>query len=491
MKLRPGREVHHVVLVDPRRAAQQRPGVHLLGLRRVLDELHELVAEHDLARRRGEVARRPSKPLVSTWRGRPSLLTRSSRKVVAPLTTLAPAGVERPLQRRRVQREEVGGRERVQGEVRARARPCGATSASTDAAPDDVAGVPAASTGRPAACRRTAGSCSTRGRRTAGPSGRPAPATRSPGRTTRVAATIGMRARSVAPLQGRAGGGGRVGQARLQRRGQRVAEAGRVEVLEQIGLGCQHPCSALGDIARRLIHHAAILRGKPRTSHPLPLTGMFTTPDTCARRRLQSVDVLLVTADGADTALARRARRAARRRARRPGRRLGRRPGLGRRGRRGALTSTGSASTRGRPRTARSATRCRRCTSTATTCSSSCTRPERGARGHVHYVELDQFIGPGWIITVHGPLNPKVAPEAARGRDRRRRPPAGRRPAAPDHRARAVVRASSSALTGAAARLPRPRSPRRCGRWSSRSPPATSATPRTSSRSCSRSGTGC
>ncbi|MBL8928378.1 MAG: hypothetical protein JNM77_19440, partial [Pseudonocardia sp.] len=40
--------------------------------------------------------------------------------------------------------------------------------------------------------------------------------------------------------------------------------------------------------------------------------------------------------------------------------------------------------------------------------------PERGTRGHVHYVELDQFIGPGWYITVHGPLNPNVAPEAAR-----------------------------------------------------------------------------
>jgi Mg2+ and Co2+ transporter CorA len=39
--------------------------------------------------------------------------------------------------------------------------------------------------------------------------------------------------------------------------------------------------------------------------------------------------------------------------------------------------------------------------------------PERGARGHVHYVELDQFIGPGWIITVHGPLNPKVSPDSA------------------------------------------------------------------------------
>jgi len=39
--------------------------------------------------------------------------------------------------------------------------------------------------------------------------------------------------------------------------------------------------------------------------------------------------------------------------------------------------------------------------------------PERGARGHVHYVELDQFVGSSWLITVHGPLNPKVAPEAA------------------------------------------------------------------------------
>jgi magnesium transporter len=39
--------------------------------------------------------------------------------------------------------------------------------------------------------------------------------------------------------------------------------------------------------------------------------------------------------------------------------------------------------------------------------------PERGARGHVHYVELDQFIGPDWLITVHGPVNPAVPPEVA------------------------------------------------------------------------------
>lgn len=39
--------------------------------------------------------------------------------------------------------------------------------------------------------------------------------------------------------------------------------------------------------------------------------------------------------------------------------------------------------------------------------------PERGAAGHVHYIELDQFIGPGYVVTVHGPLNPAVAPEVA------------------------------------------------------------------------------
>ena len=39
--------------------------------------------------------------------------------------------------------------------------------------------------------------------------------------------------------------------------------------------------------------------------------------------------------------------------------------------------------------------------------------PEAGASGHVHYVELDQFIGPNYFVTVHGPLNPAVDPAAA------------------------------------------------------------------------------
>ncbi len=39
--------------------------------------------------------------------------------------------------------------------------------------------------------------------------------------------------------------------------------------------------------------------------------------------------------------------------------------------------------------------------------------PKIGNRGHVHYVELDQFVGQNYLVTVHGPLNPAVAPEVA------------------------------------------------------------------------------
>src|SRR4051794_33892404 len=39
--------------------------------------------------------------------------------------------------------------------------------------------------------------------------------------------------------------------------------------------------------------------------------------------------------------------------------------------------------------------------------------PQPGAGGHVHYVELDQFIGDRYLVTVHGPLNPAVDQSAA------------------------------------------------------------------------------
>ena len=39
--------------------------------------------------------------------------------------------------------------------------------------------------------------------------------------------------------------------------------------------------------------------------------------------------------------------------------------------------------------------------------------PQPGEHGHVHYVELDQFIGRNYLVTVHGPLNPAVNPQVA------------------------------------------------------------------------------
>ena len=39
--------------------------------------------------------------------------------------------------------------------------------------------------------------------------------------------------------------------------------------------------------------------------------------------------------------------------------------------------------------------------------------PEIGAAGHVHYLELDQFLAEQFLITVHGPISPKASLEAA------------------------------------------------------------------------------
>ncbi len=39
--------------------------------------------------------------------------------------------------------------------------------------------------------------------------------------------------------------------------------------------------------------------------------------------------------------------------------------------------------------------------------------PELGAGGHVHFVEIDQFIAAHYLVTVHGPVNPAVDPRVA------------------------------------------------------------------------------
>lgn len=70
--------------------------------------------------------------------------------------------------------------------------------------------------------------------------------------------------------------------------------------------------------------------------------------------------------------------------------------------------------------------------------------PEWGARGHVHYIELDQFVGRNYLVTVHGPLNPAVDPEVALRETRAvlARIEAGRlRPATPFELSHAIVSA--------------------------------------------------
>lgn len=72
--------------------------------------------------------------------------------------------------------------------------------------------------------------------------------------------------------------------------------------------------------------------------------------------------------------------------------------------------------------------------------------PELGAGGHVHYVELDQFVGPRYLVSVHGPLNPAVDPSVALRETRAvlRRLEAGRlRPSSPFDLSYAIVSALS------------------------------------------------
>ena len=39
--------------------------------------------------------------------------------------------------------------------------------------------------------------------------------------------------------------------------------------------------------------------------------------------------------------------------------------------------------------------------------------PDPGEAGHVHSIELDLFVGPNYLVTVHGPVNPAVSPEVS------------------------------------------------------------------------------
>ncbi|GAA3129857.1 magnesium and cobalt transport protein CorA [Streptosporangium carneum] len=70
--------------------------------------------------------------------------------------------------------------------------------------------------------------------------------------------------------------------------------------------------------------------------------------------------------------------------------------------------------------------------------------PARGKRGHVHYIELDHFVGRNYLVTVHGPINPEAEPGIALRETRAvlARIVAGRlRPATPFELAYAIVSA--------------------------------------------------
>jgi magnesium transporter len=75
--------------------------------------------------------------------------------------------------------------------------------------------------------------------------------------------------------------------------------------------------------------------------------------------------------------------------------------------------------------------------------------PETGRAGHVHYLELDQFVGPRYLVTVHGPVNPAVDPAAALRETGQvaARLDAGRlRPASPHALSSSIVSALTSRL---------------------------------------------
>ena len=116
--------------------------------------------------------------------------------------------------------------------------------------------------------------------------------------------------------------------------------------------------------------------------------------------------------------------------------------------------------------------------------------PHAGKAGHVHYVELDQFIGPRYLVTVHGPLNPAVDPTAAAVEVQAvlHRLENGRlRVTQPYELSHALV----SALTGRLRNYTATLATKTCGHWNNASPQAISATPNNSSTKCSAPGTAC
>jgi hypothetical protein len=103
------REVEHVVLVDRRRREQQRDLPDLLGLRRVLDELEHLAAEHDRARRERQVL--SHRELGGVDRGRQA--RKVAHEAPCPPDQVEASLVQALFDDARVRPREVARRERI------------------------------------------------------------------------------------------------------------------------------------------------------------------------------------------------------------------------------------------------------------------------------------------------------------------------------------------------------------------------------------------
>ena len=111
-----GGQVHDVVLIDPGRAGQHRVPRAPQGSAARMDQLHQVVGEHDLPGGGGHVLAQREGPGVNLL-NRPWLCTRSWGSP-GPRDEAGAAGVERPLQGRGVGGQEIRRAERVEQEAR-------------------------------------------------------------------------------------------------------------------------------------------------------------------------------------------------------------------------------------------------------------------------------------------------------------------------------------------------------------------------------------
>ncbi len=114
----PRSHVEDVVLVDPGRHDEQRHAADLLGRGRILDELEQLVAEHDLAWRGGEVASELEGLATRGADPEPAVTALDVREQLLEAAQQAfPAGLDRPPQHHRVRLGEVRRRDRMEIEA--------------------------------------------------------------------------------------------------------------------------------------------------------------------------------------------------------------------------------------------------------------------------------------------------------------------------------------------------------------------------------------